>query len=303
MAGAEQRKVGRATVFMLLGAACVGFVSTPSAFFATTSPGSPSTTETVRDPEAAKAINEAFNAGPHFLKMAIPERDGLSTKLREIADKHGVRYRLPGKGQYSPWTMAKGGIKKKAYLLSGTKEAITNAFKEIRESTANSEGSASDRPFTFLFPKLWKSEMIGKGGENVKRFAEETSLHPNIESHPGAEASMTVTGDIAADKAVDWLLSIVPDDDAERRRAMLNIGSTSYVPSEAAQIQCVLYVPVPKDMHGTVIGKGGQRILGLSKDFHARLQLDKENSILKLEGLSGDVHALHTHLLLGILAE
>lgn len=291
---------------MLLGAACVSFVSTLSACFTTTSPGSPSTTETVRDPEAfkIKAVKDAFKAGPHFLKMAFRERDGLTNKLHDIAKKHGVRYRLPPKGQYSPWTMMKGGIKKKAYLLSGTKEAITNAFKEIRESTVDSTGSVSDRPFTFLFPRHWIGEMIGPGGENVRRFAEEASLSftPDIKSHPGAEGSLTVIGDIAADKAVDWLLSIGPDD-AEHKRAMKSIAGVAYVPSEEAQIPCVLYVPVPKDMLGRVIGKGGQTIGWLSKDFHTRVQLDKANFMLKLEGLSGDVHALHTHLLLGVFAE
>jgi len=83
---------------------------------------------------------------------------------------------------------------------------------------------------------------------------------------------------------------------------MLPITSSMHSTDFAAGAECVIYVPVPQDKVGRLIGKGGEKVSSMSKEFHTKIEVDTKQGLVKLSGLSGDVHALHTHLILGPLA-
>jgi len=234
--------------------------------------------------------------GPTYLKMLLSGKYKL--RMQEVQEKHGCSIRLSGIGEYFPYH----NKARKALVISGEQENVLAVLDGIL-----SEAPDEKVAFDFLLPRSVGGKLIGVGGEKIQKIERATSTSINIKA-AGFEEVVTVYGSRQSIKAVaEWLLGEQTAfvDDMKEHLTVNYLGCTT----RGLDASCTIYMPIPQDKVRLIVGKQGETIKRIGSEFRVRLSIDDKirdadgNSIMKITGGAGSVHAAHAKMLNSFLVD
>jgi len=270
-------------------------VESPSAFFSAHPSAAQPEESTPAAGEQRQRVSRSIHEAPNFLKLLLNAkqvRPFVTGNMNELQEQHNAIIKLSKVGEYYPCHVQP----RKVMLLAGEKANVLAVLEDVIL-----EGSDEKIAVDFLIPRSTGGQLIGNGGKNIKKIQEITSASIGIDS-VGFEEIVNVWGNPKSVKAVaNWLLDeqALFVDDMKEHLTINYLGCKT----RGLDVPCSIYMQVPQAAAKQLVGKGGQNIQALHKEFQVFLDFDSKsrdadgNSLLKIKGAAGNVHAAHAHIL------
>lgn len=237
---------------------------------------------------------ENFKQGPAFLKMLVGNaainKLGNYPGLNELAARTGINYRCSSVGEYYPYSE----VPRRVCIFAGEPQNVLNAFGEVQEVIASNEA------IIFLLPEEASQhlteERLEQAGMKTKAKLDLVRLWGC-----GREVALDISGKKeAVREAVKWVLG---EQEANFPMESGEYKNCNYVQQEALQTESTIYIPIPEELVGYIVGKQGKRIMEFEEDYRVRLGKDKVHTgppgtqMWRLTGATGSVHIAHLAVL------
>jgi poly(rC)-binding protein 2/3/4 len=167
-----------------------------------------------------------------------------------------------------------------------------------RSDTPNGHENGDASPQTVTLRMLMQGKeagsIIGKKGENVKKFREESGAKINISDSSCPERIVTVTGFIEQIQAAFGMICKKFEDDMitlQQLQAQLQGQPTNNLPRPIVAIRLI----IPASQCGSLIGKGGAKIKEIRDVTGASIQVASDmlpNSTERAVTVTGSAHAI-----------
>jgi len=278
-------------------------VSLPRVFFTGGAPAAPARE---KNPEAAALSQKrrrTFEGSSRFLKFLLSNTEmkvlGDGSGLTEVEKATNTVTALSKKGDYYPYARMPSFRAGKVLIIAGERDDVLQAFKMIREKTQ--EVSPERRISTFLFPSSQAGALIGTEGDNIRAKSEATGSVLTVRATPLLESQVIVGSKKpeAADEIAEWLL----DEQGSCIDEMRKMLSTTYQAGGANSARTSMFVTLTDGQVARLMGKEGTMMKFFSTAFRVNIEIDRKNRgpddkfIVKLTGLTGDIHAAHREIL------
>lgn len=183
--------------------------------------------------------------------------------------------------------------------MSGEEDGIKKVVGDVVANLPSSKDG--NITLTFLAPPVG-GQLIGKEGANVQKIQDATSAAAiTISKTFTGECTVKVVGTAdALAEVASWLLA-EQSEHVEMAKEWLSTEYDGNLIRGLAEATSILLLLDGKKT-GLLLGKGGQTIQKLGRDYHCSIDIDKQakgpngENIVKLTGAMGDVHELHRYI-------
>jgi far upstream element-binding protein len=190
-----------------------------------------------------------------------------------------------------------GGMAERPCTLTGTREAIEKAQELIgniiQKGQGMLDGTMGDNAtmVEMMIPGMKVGLIIGKGGETIKQLQERAGVKmvmiqdSNQPTHH--DKPLRITGEaMRCQRAKEMVLDLLAEKD------MQNMG---YGGDYGAGGRNQMEIPVPRNLVGVVIGKGGDMIKKIQSETGARVQFkpDEGNGPDRMCSVTGTTEKMH----------
>jgi len=138
------------------------------------------------------------------------------------------------------------------------------------ENTDPSKAQGIPGSLRLLIPEKSMKLIIGSGGENVKRMGGQTGTFVNVSSHPFTTADMCTDHIVSINPR--FRMEGYPHALAQCTAAMKEVMYTAF-PTQEGDYKCIFLVQA--NLAGLMIGKGGDRISAIRREYGVQISLQK----------------------------
>jgi len=251
-----------------------------------------------------KRAREFFDASRYLKFLLSPADMGKlgSSRMKLVEEKTSTMIQWSPKGDYYPWDHpgANGSLTarpRKVVIIAGKERAVLNAFKLVRGIVAKS----AENPIPFIVPNSAVGSLIGPSGKKINQKEEVLHATISVRSTPMAESQIVAFSNVSEtqEETARWLLKEQKDYVGAMRDTL-----TLRYQHHASGMKTEIYVPLSDSQARQFIGKRGEVLRRFQDVFKILIDTKRHEvrgptgtTMVKMEGLFGDVHAAHEELM------
>ncbi|EIE27476.1 hypothetical protein COCSUDRAFT_64249 [Coccomyxa subellipsoidea C-169] len=168
------------------------------------------------------------------------------------------------------------GEAKKVSIQGDSHEAVQAAKQQVEQIVSMDDSGAGGASQSVECPQGIVGRIIGRGGETIRALQQASQAHIVVDQNypEGEPRRVNISGrPDAVERAVKMVSELIS---GEPGSAQSIIQKVHYGAGVTREVQC------PKGMVGRVIGKGGETIKALQKNFGANIQIDQTTDPMKI---------------------
>eukprot|EP00930_Biecheleria_cincta_P047081 TRINITY_DN32572_c0_g1_i1.p1 TRINITY_DN32572_c0_g1~~TRINITY_DN32572_c0_g1_i1.p1 ORF type:complete len:332 (+),score=37.50 TRINITY_DN32572_c0_g1_i1:34-1029(+) len=246
---------------------------------------------------ALSQSKSAFFTAPSYLSFLLQTRDmrfnhdsqSAYAGIQEFAHETGTHIKIADRGD---WFRHDGKFKK-VVTIAGESSRILAAFAKMLTPTRS-----EDSFVTILLPTRTVNDLLGDHGRKICEMQNKTGAFMAMKGPTVSRwTRLKVNGTNAeVNSVVSCLLDEQDDSYIEDTRSILG---SNRIPGMDSQTEISL--KLDEEQSKFLMGKGGRKVVEISREFRVFLKLDWDSSTWKISGAVGDVYAAHqcitTHVL------
>ncbi|CAL8463502.1 g3036 [Coccomyxa elongata] len=166
------------------------------------------------------------------------------------------------------------GEAKKVSITGDSQEAVEAAKKQVEQIVTLDESGGGGASQSVECPQGIVGRIIGRGGETIRALQQASQAHIVVDQNypEGEPRRVNISGrPDAVERAVKMVSELISGEPGSAQSIIQKYGA-----GVTHEVQC------PKGMVGRVIGKGGETIKALQKNFGANIQIDQTTDPMKI---------------------
>ncbi|KAK9917735.1 hypothetical protein WJX75_007636 [Coccomyxa subellipsoidea] len=235
-------------------------------------------------PAGNPVLADATNGG---VPSGVPSGMAAAGQFFDVIDIPAPMVgKLIGKGgetikqlQYSTGTRVQidhqtPGEAKKVSIQGDSQEAVQAARQQVEQIVSMDDSGAGGASQSVECPQGIVGRIIGRGGETIRALQQASQAHIVVDQNypEGEPRRVNISGrPDAVERAVKMVSELISGEPGSAQSIIQKYGA-----GVTREVQC------PKGMVGRVIGKGGETIKALQKNFGANIQIDQTSDPMKI---------------------
>ncbi|MEW5315691.1 MAG: hypothetical protein WDW38_007101 [Sanguina aurantia] len=200
----------------------------------------------------------------------------MGATIKDLQSRTGTRIQVDQKvpGDQKPIT------------ITGSRADVEHAKRAISEVLTSDAPSSvpGDTSRSIECPQGIVGRIIGRGGETIRSLQQASNAHILVDQNfpEGAPRKVTISGrPESVERAYKMITELIDGEPSGAQNVIQKFG-----------LGLTKVIECPKPMVGRVIGKGGETIKGLQKQFSASIQIDQMQTPCKIT-ITGPTQAVN----------